>query len=50
MLILFKQIQHLNSQIGFNVNSIQRRFQPLNPQAGFNNNSFRRRIQTLTHK
>ena len=39
MLIPFKDIQPLNPQIGFNVNSIQRQIQPLNPQIGFNVNS-----------
>ena len=31
-----KLIQPLNPEIGFNVNSIQRRIQPLNPEIGFN--------------
>ena len=42
-----RQIQPLNPQIGFNVNSIQRRTQPLHPQLGFNVNFILRQIQPL---
>ena len=30
-----KQIQQLNPQMGFNINSIQNQIQPLDPQIGF---------------
>ena len=35
------------NQIGFNVNSIQRRIQPLKPEIGLNVNYIQRRIQPL---
>ena len=44
-----RQIQPLNPQIGFNVNSIQTQIQPLNPQIGFNVNVIQRQIQPLNH-
>ena len=40
-----RQIQPLNPQIGFKVNSIQRRIQLLNHQIGFNVNSIQSQIQ-----
>ena len=42
-----RQIQPLNPQIGFKVNSIQRQIQPLNPQIGFKVNSIHRQIPAL---
>ena len=44
---LLKQIQPLNTQIGFNVNSIQRQIQLLNPRKGIKVNSIQIQIQPL---
>ena len=45
MSIPLKDIQPLNPQIGFNVNSIQTQIQPLNLQIGLSVNSIQRQIQ-----
>ena len=36
MSISFKHIQPLNAQIGFNINSVEKRIQPFNRKIGFN--------------
>ena len=44
MSIPFKEIQPLNHQMGFNVNSVQRHTEPLNAQIGFNAIPFKDRF------